>query len=153
MMGSLGLVLVFHIVWSVNSFRYDFANPYSGSKAVAEYIKSQHLENSPIYATSFHSISILPYFSHNVFSDYQTKTGGAFWDWSKHNPMFEISYADVAKAQPELIIIGVKFPDDQIFSDYPRLFFPGYQVVGVFPGEIYWKDRKLELDEFVVYRR
>jgi hypothetical protein len=152
-MGSLAVVLVFHVLWSANSFRYDFTRPYSGSKAVAQYIKSQRLENASIYATSFHSMSILPYFSHNIFSDYHDKTGGAFWDWSNRNPMWEISYSSIVRAQPQLIIIGVKFPDDQIFSDYPHLFFPGYKVVGVFPGEIYWKNRRLELDEFVVYRR
>lgn len=145
------VVLGFHVSWAVNAFRYDFSSPYSGSRAVAAYIKANHLEHESIYATSFHAISILPYFSHNIFNNYHDKQGPSYWDLTTHNHSVQAINL-VYDAQPDVIILGVKFPDQYVFLHFHNLF-PGYRYIGVFPGEIYWKTGRLELDSFVMWRK
>jgi hypothetical protein len=152
MMSLVAVVLAVQVVWSFNSFRYDYGSPYTGSQAVANYIKANHLEKEKIYATSFESISILPYFKSNIFDNYHHKQNPSFWDWSTKNDMVQ-NYRKILLAQPDVVIMGVKFDSDVIYSKYPQLWFPGYTYVGTFPGEIFWKTKPLEHDEYVVWRK
>jgi hypothetical protein len=145
------VVLGFHVSWAFNAFRYDFSNPYSGSRAVASYIKANQLENQSIYATGFHSISILPYFSRNIFDNFHHKQNPSYWDLTTQNHTVQ-DVNRVYDAQPDVIIIGVKFPWQYPFLHFKGLF-PGYRYVGVFPGELYWKTGSLEKDSFVIWRK
>jgi len=141
------IVLSFHIHWAFNSIRYDFLNSYSASYDVANYIKTNNLEEKKIYATSFHAISILPYFDNNIFSNYNNKQKPCFWLWSTKNNMIQ-DIKKIIKDKPDLIIIGVKFKGQEKLPVIPQ-----YKFVGMFDGNIYWKNRILEKDSFGLFRR
>ena len=145
------LVFSVHMVWSYKSFEYDYINNYSAAGEVAKYIKDNGLENKKIYATNFHSISILPYFEKNIFANYENDENASFWFWSLRNKMTqEYDYIDeVIDAEPDLIIFGVKHSSIKDFTFY----IPYYNLVGDFDGNIFWKDCVYEKDAFVVYRR
>src|SRR5919204_6968869 len=142
------LVLAFQMSWSARSYAYDLTQPYSGSRAAAAYIKAHHLDRAILYGTSFHVISVEPYFDHNFFRSYHDGCMPAYWDWSSHrNDMVE-SPALIVQAQPDYILYGIKYR-----SQLPVLPFPGYAPVASFPGALFWKDRVLEQDAFVLFRR
>jgi hypothetical protein len=124
----------------------DFYENYSGSYDIAQYIKNNHLEKKKIYATSFHSISILPYFGDNIFDNYNFKYKPCFWLWSKENTVIQ-DFETIIKERPDLIIIGIKFPDQE---QMPIL--PDYKFIRMFDGNIYWKDRIFENDSFALFR-
>jgi hypothetical protein len=149
--GAIVLVLAVHVYWASNAFRYDFGSPYSASRAVAAYIKANDLQNATIDATEFHSISILPYFSSNIFNNYHHKQNPSYWDLSKKNDMIQ-DLGKIYDARPDVIILGVKPPEEEPLLKFKTLF-PGYRFVGAFRGEIYWKTGSLEHDSFVIWRK
>jgi hypothetical protein len=61
-------------------------------------------------------------------------------------------YAAILRAQPDVVIVGVKSPDDEAIAAAPERYFPGY-TARVFRGALFWKNRVLEDDSYVVYRR
>jgi hypothetical protein len=141
------LVLSVHVYWSFNAVKNDFYGKYSGSYDVAQYIKANHLESKKIYATSFHSISILPYFDNNIFDNYNNKRNPSFWFWSKKNNMIT-DIETIIKDSPDLIIIGVKFHGQEKLPVIPKYIF-----VGMFDGNIFWKNRIFEKDSFALFRK
>jgi hypothetical protein len=154
---SLVLVLSVHLYWSFNSFKYDFKNNYSASRDIADYIKQNNLEDVTIYVTSFHSISILPYFKDNIFNNHNNKMKPSFWWWSTKNEMIAEpkwcygntpkNISRIVRNKPEIVIWGVKFPHQE---KLPAL--ADYEIVATFDGAIYWKNRIYERDTFVLLR-
>lgn len=149
--GPLLTVLFFQLQWSFHSYVYDFSRPYSADSAVASYVKECKCEGQGIYATSFHSIGILPYFDRNIFRNYNHGDQPSFWQWVVKPPVESPEPAKLAADQPELIIIGIKQPAEAPPPDVPTP--AGYERVGYFQGDIYWKDHAFETDSFVVFRR
>lgn len=83
----LALVLLVQIRWSIGAFQYDFRNNYSASRDVAYYIREHDLSAKTIYVSSFHSISILPYFQENIFKNHNGGHKPCFWLWSTQNSL------------------------------------------------------------------
>jgi hypothetical protein len=151
LLAALAVVCVVQIDWTVRTARYDWSHRYTASRAVVQYLREQRLEDARIYATGYWAFAIQPYFAHNLFDNYRARAGPAHWDWSTRNPIVD-GYVAILRAQPDLVILGVKGPEQEIFLTSPARFFPGYRPV-VFRGAVYWKNRPLEWDAFVVYRR
>jgi hypothetical protein len=157
---STAVVLVIHVYWSLIVSINDFNNPYSASLEVANYIKSHQLEKRKIYVSSFHSISILPYFEDNIFDNHNNgKRPSYFWWSARNNNLIQkkidgiseeipINVHSLIENQPDLIIIGIKFPWQE---NIPRL--SGYKFAARFEGNLYWKDRIYEKDSFVLFLR
>lgn len=145
--GAMVVVALVQINWAFNSARYDWSYKYSGSREIAGYIKEKRMEEDTIYATSFHSISILPYFERNIFDNYNGKDNPSFWFWSTKNNLIESLDQIVANA-PEWIILGVKFPEQEIL---PAI--EGYELVRFFDGALYWKYYVFQKDAFALYHR
>lgn len=157
---STAVVLVVHVYWSLIVSINDFNSPYSASLEVANYIKSHQLEKRKIYVSSFHSISILPYFEDNIFDNHNNGKRPSFFWWSARNnnlihkkidgisEKIPINVHSLIENQPDLIIIGIKFPWQE---NIPRL--SGYQFAARFEGNLYWKDRIYEKDSFVLFLR
>jgi uncharacterized membrane protein len=155
---SIIVLLAIHVYWGLIVSINDFCAPYSASKDAANYIKSNKLEKKKIYATSFHSISILPYFDDNIFDNYNNGQKPSFFLWSsKNNNMIQkkidgiseklpINIQSIIEDQPDLIIIGVKFPWQENISR-----MPGYKFAARFEGNLYWKDRIYEKDSFLLF--
>jgi hypothetical protein len=139
------LVLSIHIYWSFNLIKNDFYQNYSASYDLAQYIKNNYLEKKKIYATSFHAISILPYFDDNIFNNYNNKQKPCFWLWSTKNNMIQ-DIPKIIEDKPDIIIIGIKYHHQEKLP-----ILPHYKLIRMFDGNIYWKDRILEKDSFALF--
>ncbi|MBK5092742.1 MAG: hypothetical protein JJE48_04400, partial [Actinobacteria bacterium] len=143
------MVLLFQVGWTVKSFSYDFRNNYSGARSVADYIKRNHLDSGKISVINGSgTISILPYFSHNIFHNYN---GGnkniSFWVFSKENANLsgDTSVSSINKIindSPDTIIMFSNVePPIQIYG-----YEPAYRSIGM--TSKYFQD-----ESFIVYRR
>ncbi|MFB3040518.1 MAG: hypothetical protein ACE1ZS_01770 [Candidatus Poribacteria bacterium] len=141
---SLLCVLGFHVFWSAKASVSDLLGHYSAGQAVASYIKYNHLEDKKIYATTFWSTSILPYFDRNIFDNHNQGAKPAFWFWATDNRRLQ-NLEQMLKDKPDLIIIGR--------PKQPLAELAGYKHVGTFEGNIYWKNRIKEMNHFALYRR
>jgi len=139
---SILVVLGFQIFWAASSSISDFNGTYSGGEAVADYIKANDLEDKKIYATSFWSTAIPPYFDENIFDNHNNGEKPAFWFWSSRNRRIQ-DIDTMLKDQPDLIILGR--PN--------RRELPGYEFVGIFKGNLYWKNGIKENNDFGLFRR
>jgi hypothetical protein len=151
MMAVLAVVLAFQAVWSAKSYLYDYSNPYSGSTALAAYIKQNHLEGRKIDAARYSAISVEPYFDHNLFANYHHGGPPTFFYWSTHEQLSQEQtpiFQQVVTDRPDYVVYADKFTWD---PHNPEL--PGYRIVAHFPGRIYWKNRFLENDNYVLYQR
>jgi hypothetical protein len=144
-LAGLSLVLGIHLAWAYTAYTKDTRQTYSAARQVAEHLKSQTLL-SPIYATGFHSIAILPYFDRNIFANYQPRHAGAFWDWSRQNMLQQDPELMVLDG-PHTIVHGIK---TRFNTTVPVL--PGY-TARKFHGSIFWKDRVFEEDSYIVYEK
>jgi len=139
---SILVVLGFNIYWAFSAFSHDFNGNYSAGKAISEYIKTNNLEDKKIYATSFWSVTILPYFDENIFDNYSNGKKTTYWFWSNRNSRIE-DIERIIKDKPDLIILGRAGKQD----------IPGYEFVGIFEANLYWKDRIKESNHFAVFRK
>ena len=137
------ILLLFQISWSITASINDFNGPYSPGKAIAEYIKENNFENKKIYATSFWSTSIQPYFAKNIFDNYNNKKNPAFWLWSYNINMIQDT-SIIIKHKPDLIISREPI-------NLKRL--KGYQFIGLFEGNMYWKRAIKERNNFYLYQK
>jgi hypothetical protein len=136
------VVLGFNIYWSVSASIHDYNGTYAGGEAIARYIKDNQLEGKKIYATSFWSTDILPYFKENIFGNYRDNNRTTYWFWSTRNSRIE-DHNEIIKAQPDLIIFGRTEKQD----------IAGYEFVGIFEGNLYWKNKIKEKNDFALFRK
>lgn len=149
------MVLSIQIYWSYNSFIFDRKHNYSASREAANFIKYNRLENKKIYISGFHTISILPYFSDNIFCNFNNQKKPCFWLWSGKNSIYSEGYLDTGKYDPDIIILGIKNYSDKIAGIentwLPEI--PGYKLLKLFSGNLYWKDKPFEKDSFAIYSK
>ena len=164
------LLLIFgtHVVWGLGSWRYDLDESFSASGDLAAYLKFElaEPEGDPptIAAMGFPAIGLQPYFDQNLFSNYQLPGGHRFWDWSEDNPLYyrpvRLMKRDEMRVwldamladRPGYIVCSLKFPGDRIFEEWLDEN-PDYQRISRFDGALYWKQKQLEWESFVLYRR
>lgn len=139
---SVMLVLGFQIYWAASASISDFHGSYSAGEKIAKYIKTNNLEDKKIYATSFWSTTVLPYFDENIFDNYNNSEKLTFWLWSpRNNRIGELNA--ILEDQPDLIIIGRPKVEE----------IAGYKFVGIFEGNLYWKNRIKEKNHFALFRK
>lgn len=138
------VVIGFQIYWSVSVSISDFYGPYAAGEAVSKYIKENKLEDKRIYATSFWSTETLPYFNDNIFENHNKGHKPAFWMWATKRDQIE-DLETILKDQPDLIIIG------RPSVDLKEL--PGYDFIGIFKGDLYWKSWIKESNDMGLFRR
>ncbi|HVL98435.1 MAG TPA: hypothetical protein VM324_04000 [Egibacteraceae bacterium] len=145
-LAALSGVLVVHAVWWANSASHDVVRPYSASPAAAAYLADERLVDGTVWATGFHAFGIQPYFDRNIFDNYAAGDA-AYWHWSDP-PLLEESRRAILDAQPDTIVWGVKFPRQRRIPN-----IRGYEVAAAFDGDVFWKNRVVERDAFVILRR
>ncbi len=152
---ALVITLTIQSCWTINSFVYDFNNSYSASRETANYIKEGQLDNKKIYASNFHSISILPYFPGNIFCNYNNRKQPSFWIWSHQNSMYREPYLATDIYDPDIIVLGIKnyTPNESNIQEPFIPEIPGYRFARLFSGALYWKVKPLETDSFAIYER
>lgn len=137
------VVAGFHVYWAAVASYNDWGGSYSGASATAEYIEENGLTGKPIYATTFWTTAIQPYFASNILANHNNGNPPAYWLWAKPSGRMEVR-EQMLKAQPELIVLGRPSEEEAL---------PGYRRVAIFEGNIYWKAGIKEKNHFGVYRR
>jgi hypothetical protein len=141
---SILLVLGFQIYWAASVSISDIRGIYSAGEATANYIRENGLEDKKIYATKFWTTAVQPYFDDNIFDNHNSGEKPSFWKWSKNSVRMEDMDA-ILEAQPDLIIISRPAEDPRELA--------GYRFEGIFDGELYWKNRIMERNDFGLFRR
>jgi hypothetical protein len=144
--GGLLVVCLVQIVWTAKTYAYDIHKPYSGSLALAKYLKTLDLNRLRIQIDGFKGVAALPYFDRNVFANLNGGEARSFWLWSNRNPLLSDTAA-VWLGSPDLAILTKEINID---TKRPR---PGYREVARFPGGLYWKNGIYEPDVYVVQAR
>jgi hypothetical protein len=142
-------LLALHVTWSVRSFVYDVRSPYSGSRELAAFLRDHpRARGAVVYGTGFASFAVMPYLDHNPFANYNDGELPVYWPWSTKSSLLVDPERIVARG-PDLVVLTIKFPGatDQLAR------YPGYRLLASFPGHIWWKDRILEPDTYVVLER
>ena len=157
--GAALVVLGIQVYWAATALGNDWRFAYSGSRAAADCLRERGLDRRNVYAAGFQTVALLPYFADNRFANFNGgRARPCYWRWAAPPPMpagdglrpdsTAVSYAEIAALRPDAIVLGVKRPH-QLDPPVP----PGYAVVGAFPGWLFWKDRALEPDAFIVMER
>lgn len=149
---GLAVVLTVQIYWCIDALGYDLRHNYSAGYSVAKYIKANHLEKEKIYISGWKNISILPYFSKNIFSNHNNGSSRRFWNWSVNNVTSVGATQNVLDTieclQPEVVI----FASDHIASKQ-KIEIPGYRAVAFFKGYLCWKTGLSEPECYLIFRK
>jgi len=150
--GSIALVLVVQVYWCINAFAYDINHNYSASYSVAKYLKANRLDKENIFVSGWKTISILPYFSKNIFFNHNNGSSHRFWNWSTNNVTSLGASQDVLDTieclQPQVVI----FASDHIKSKQ-KIELPGYKAVAFFKGYLCWKTGLNEPECYLLFKR
>ncbi len=140
----LAIVMAVQIVWGIRAFVYDMKNPYSGTQAVADFIKINELENAKIFMVGHTCSGVLPYFKKNIFANYNGGNKPAFWYYSTTNNTPDTldprAMAEISNGRPDLVVADLASfnSQEQLRSFAER---SGYAVLGPFPGNEYFESR------------
>ena len=145
---ALVVVCSIQATWTLVAVGDDFSGPYSGSKALAQYIKENSLDREVIYGIGFPTVAVLPYFERNIYDNYHAGQRPSYWDWSSRNDMI-VDPADIERRQPDYVVVPLKAAGAQAVLKK----FPSYRQESVFQGMLYWKAGGLEPDVYVLLRR
>lgn len=144
------VVLAFQVYWCINSITYDLNHNYSASYTLSKYIKRKQLQEKKIYVSGWKNISVLPYFSKNIFYNHNNGSNHRFWNWSTSN------VTSLGASPFVLDTITCEKPDAVIFaSDHiPRNYIielPGFRAASFFKGYLCWKTGLIEPECYLVF--
>lgn len=103
------IVLCIQVIWYFDSAKAEIETECSAGKTTAEYVKSLNYEDKEIYGSGYYVISILPYFSENIFNG--ERGAQTYYTWSKNNLDWVRSsdekylYDDDFIEEPDIIIL------------------------------------------------
>ena len=128
------------------SVRHDLANPYSGSKAAAAYLRQTGEDRGNLYAIGFKPFALQPYFDRNLFAAQEDGRIPAFYRWSTAPDHRSLIASDLRSRNPDRIILSANV-------DVSALRARGYCQERRFEGAIWWKNAALEPDSYTVLSR
>jgi hypothetical protein len=160
----VAIVLLRHAQWSAQSIHYDATRPFTGSRATAEFIAQNHLEQTRLFGAGLRCVEIQAYFPHNIFRNYTIAGNASFWDWSTENPwplgnakvtssrqMGQWFYATMAQ-RPDFIVAAIGYRMDLLYARALHRH-PDYRLIATFAGATYWKSKQIEIIAFQVFAR
>jgi hypothetical protein len=139
-------VILVQAVWWVQSYRFDYDQPYSGSGRLADYLETLD-PDLVIHASGFYTLGALPYLEGNPFDNYNDGGPPGYYVWDRSSSLGERE-SNLTLGDPDIIVRGVKRD-----YDLPLPVFPGYQQTRFFEGQLFWKNRVFERDAFAIYER
>lgn len=152
LLACFALVLIVQVYWCVCSVSYDLTHNYSGSYSLAKYIKRKGWENKKIYVSGWRCISVLPYFSKNIFYNLNNGSSHRFWNWSIYNTTSIGASQEVLDTieyeQPDVVI----FSSDHIPSQY-KIELADYKADAFFIGYLCWKTGLIEPECYLVFTK
>ena len=149
---ALGAVLVVSVVqinWTVRTAILEYGEPYSGSRAMAAYLKENVAEEETIFGYHWASIALNPYFEGNIFDNYNPPGKPSYWWWSERNHMVQ-DFDLIEALQPDYVVYPIKVAgmQDDAFEG-----LPSYRQTVVFWGELFWKGGTLQPDVYILFER
>ena len=147
-LASLAVVALVQVREAAIAGWHDFQFEYSGSRAAAEFIKESGIDRKSINALDIHSFSVLPYFNHNMFANFQHRLPGSFWIWSMGNED-QFSLEALTAGQPEYLLVNAK----QRAISLGLRDIRGYKNIRRFPGRMIWKSGYAQSDMVLLYGR
>jgi hypothetical protein len=149
---GLSAAIAVQCYWTLASVSYDLRHPYSGSVEVVLYLKANPVKE--LYAIGYPTTALQPYFSSNIYSDFNNGSPAAYWDWSKRNPANpeEDAAAIFSARRRDFVLVGYG-------REYHRLYWArmlakiGYVHLRHFEGSLFWHDRVLEPEAYDLYKR
>lgn len=149
---ALALFLAVQCPWTWNAVRYDWTQPYSGSKAAAQYLKQQNLPQSRVFAIGFPTVAVQPYFQQNVFSNYTADHGrDSFWLWSKQNTTNDAS-EKLSSDRADFVLLGYAGDSDRKLWSH-LILASGFQSVRQFAGNTFWRTGPFQPETYELFRR
>ena len=108
--GLLAGVFVVQGYWAWASIREDLRGDYSGAKALADYLKHEHLDSRRIACSDVYAAAALPYFDRNVFVNLENGRGSSFIVWSQKYVQERNLWMPTPYRQPfDVLVVGVRF--------------------------------------------
>ena len=148
---ALIVVIAFQCYWTIQSVRYDWSYPYSGSQEAARFLQQADIPRLQLYAIGYACTGIQPYFAANIFANFNPGRRVAYWDWSSRNHVNQDS-ENLAALRPDYVLVGYKGIGEHLI--WTRLVKKaGYQMERHFDGNVFWHTRVLEPEAFDLYRR
>lgn len=152
------------IYWTACAVRYDVQSTYCGAEAAARYIRQQHLDRQRIGVANDMTIAILPYFSRNIFANFDDGYGGSFVNHADACHSFNAAFAADSAFHDSYDVIIVAI-EGQSSLPWGRQGFafelaPAWAFDRYFPGITCWKDRNISFmnpyprySGYALYRR
>ncbi|MBQ9246291.1 hypothetical protein IJ182_08500 [bacterium] len=139
-------VLGYYIVGNIQICLYDINNNYSGSKDVANFLKSHSLQSYKINGIGFKTVAIQPYFKRNLYENYINAT---HFSWRQN---FYDNYAKKSKRLTPIIIVSNfdLYRDNKILKKIEKTYYKCYEVPGKLQN-LNLKKGKYEDEAFYVY--
>lgn len=126
------MICIVQIVWTVGFCWYDINYPYSAGKKMANFIKSNELEQRRIIGLGYNVTAIQPYFEKNIFEN-QYESNKAFWNWGNSATAETKKIDRIVEANADVYIICEFYSDmyaDVITKlenmDYKRVDIKGF---------------------------
>jgi hypothetical protein len=148
-LGMLAVVCIFQIGWTVQTAAMDVRSPYSGSKALASYLKANHLEDRQIFAVHWASFALNPYFDRNIIDNYEVPEEISYYLWSEKNEMVQ-NLTTIEWLLPEFVIYPIKRPGGERQALNSLV---SYRQRAVFWGDIFWKGAVFRPDAYILFER
>jgi len=148
---ALIIAIGFQCYWSAAVIGYDWSHAYSGSLSAAQYLRQAGLPRGGLYAVGYPATALQPYFSANIYSDFQDGAPRAYWDWSKENTADDPG-ALFASDRRDLVLVGYKdTAEKKRWAGLLALL--GYGIERHFDGGTFWQTGTFELQSFDLYRK
>jgi hypothetical protein len=138
-------------VWTAKTVAFDWNNPYSGSKAAAQYLRDQGIDRKNLYGFGYACVGVQPYFPENRFINFRGGGKETFYDWSISFRNFE-GLDELKSLRPEYVLVGYKTEDERSDTGL-TVKQAGYRLLKHFEGNLYWHGAVYEPDALDLYRR
>ncbi len=142
----LMLICVLQLPWTFRAVQYDIRFPYSGSKMVAEYLKTV-APGTRIAGFNPQSTGLLAYFSSNIFFN---QPAYSYWLWSSSNTI-DTAAVQTISTLPDMIVLLRK--QDAAISDpfmWRYAMDHGYIETHRFCGRMYMPHSDVETSCYLV---
>jgi hypothetical protein len=148
---ALSFFVLLQCHWTWNAIRYDWTNPYSGSRSMAAYLKQQHLEMASIFAIGFPTVAVEPYFPSNLFANYATDgTRRSFWLWSKRNDTND-AIETLGSRHPDYVLIGYSSDADARLWSH-LVTNSGYRQIANSAGATFWQTHGFQAESYEIFQ-
>lgn len=142
---AAALVLLPQLLWSAQSVRLSLAEPYSGAAALADYIRSNHLEHQ-VAAEGKWIVASFPYFHDMVVTDYNAGKLPAYYPWSRSGDPLPSRSDLVENGGAKAVVISVEARGTANVN-----CINGYRLAATFPGHVFVTDHAYESEAYLVF--